>query len=81
MYKFINENQIERYKGGFIVYDEKIYTNPKEEMLRLAGYKELDEGEMPEYNPETQYIETSYEDGEEIKAIYTVKDIEFTEVE
>ena len=75
MYKFINQNQTERYKGGFIVYDNKIYTNPTEETLRLAGYKELEEAEMPEYDPETQYVETTYEDGENITVVYTVKDI------
>ena len=78
MYKFINENKIEKFKGGFIVYEGKIYTNPTEETLRLAGYKELDEGEMPEYDPATQYVEITYEDGEKIKVIYTVKDIENT---
>ena len=75
MYKFINENKIEKFKGGFIVYDGKIYTNPTEETLRLAGYKELVESEKPEYNPETQYLEVSYRDGTDITIIYTVRDI------
>ena len=78
MYKFISETAIKKYKGGFIVYDGKIYTNPTEETLRLAGYKELDEGEKPEYDPETQYLEPSYIDGENVTVVYMVKDIENT---
>ena len=34
-------------------------------MLRALGYKELVEKEIPEYNPERQYLSPFYEDGEE----------------
>ena len=65
-YKFINEHEIKPYKNGFIILDNKIYTNPKEETLLKAGYKELVTEDEPEYNPETQYIVLKYIDGDEV---------------
>ena len=75
LYKFINENQIKPYKGGFVVLDNKIYTNPKEETLKKAGYKKLAEVEKPEYDEQTQYLKTTYKDGEVITTVYEVCDI------
>ena len=82
LYKFISETEIKKYKGGFVVVDNRIYTNPKEETVRLAGYKELKDAPIPEYNPETEYLETTYVDNEDfITVVYTVKQIEVIENE
>lgn len=65
-YKFINENEVKPYKNGFIILDNKIYTNPKEETLLKAGFKEMVIEDEPEYNPETQYIVPKYIDGDDV---------------
>jgi hypothetical protein len=80
LYKFINENQIKPYKGGFVVIDNRIYTNPTEETIRKAGYKDLVESEIPEYDEQTQYLETKYIDGDVITTVYEVKDIPFMDI-
>jgi len=79
LYKFISETEIKKYKGGFVVVDNTIYTNPKEEIIRMAGYKELIDTPIPEYNPEIEYIVLTYQDGEKITPCYTVNQIEFME--
>lgn len=76
LYKFISETEIKKYKGGFVVVDNRIYTNPKEETVRKAGYKEFDKSPMPEYNEETEYIEGKFIDGDVITEVLTVKRIE-----
>ena len=76
LYKFINENEIKKYKDGFVVIDNRIYTNPSEETIRKAGYKELVNAPIPESNPDTEYIEVTYVDGDFITAVHTVKLIE-----
>jgi hypothetical protein len=76
LYKFINENQIKPYKGGFVVLDNKIYTNPKEETLAKAGYKELAGVEKPEYDEQMQYLKTTYKDGDIITPVYEVLEYE-----
>ena len=76
LYKFISENEIKKYKGGFVVIDNRIYTNPNEEIIKKAGYKELLDGPVPEINPREEYIETTYTNGKEITAVYTVKKLE-----
>ena len=81
LYKFINENRIEAFKGDFIVVNNRIYTNPKEEHIRMAGYKELVPSEMPTYDEETQYVATKYKDGDKIAVEYTVEDIPEVEEE
>jgi len=70
LYKFISETEIKKYKGGFVVVDNTIYTNPKEEIIRMAGYKELIDTPIPEYNPEIEYIVLTYQDGEKITPCY-----------
>ena len=72
LYKFINENEIQPYNGGFVVLDNRIYTNPTEEVVRKAGYKELVEVEQPEYDPEKEYFFLTYQDGEKITEVWTV---------
>ena len=75
-YKFINEYEVQPYKNGFIILDNKIYTNPKEETLARAGYKELVTEDEPEYNPETQYIVPKYIDGDVITQSWEIKEME-----
>lgn len=77
LYKFISENEIKKYKGGFVVVDNRIYTNPTEETVRKAGYKELVDAPCPEYDEATQYIETKYvDDADHITAVFTVHQVE-----
>lgn len=80
LYKFEN-GRLKKFNGGFVVYDNRIYTNPKEEIIRLAGYKDLMYGEEPEYDMETQYLmETYTEDDTKIYVGYEVMDIEIPEI-
>lgn len=81
LYKLLNENEIQKYKGGFVVVDNRIYTNPTEETVRKAGFKELADGPVPEINPAEEYIERTYTDGDKITAVYTAKKLEVTEDE
>ena len=77
LYK-IKNGRLKKYNGGFVVIDNKIiHTNPSEEIIRQAGYKNLYEDEQPEYDIETQYIERVYEDTEDaILVHWEVKEIE-----
>jgi hypothetical protein len=75
LYKLEN-GKPKKFKGGFVVYNNRIYTNPKEEVVRLTGYKDLVYGEKPEYNEETQYLNSVYtEDDNNIYVNYEVLDI------
>lgn len=77
LYKFINENEVQKYKGGFVVIDNRIYTNPTEITVRKAGYKRLAEVTPPEYDEATQYIDTKYVDNaDHITAVFTVHQFE-----
>ena len=76
LYKFINENTIQKYKGGFVVVNNRIYTNPKEEIVKKAGYKEVAKVQPPEFDSNIEYLTTSYVDGELITPVYEVKQIE-----
>ena len=73
LYKFISETEIKKYKGGFVVVDNRIYTNPTEETVRKAGYKKLINNPLPEYDEDYDYIETKYVDGDVITAEHTAK--------
>lgn len=76
LYKFISENEIKKYKGGFVVVNNRIYTNPTEEKIREAGYKELVEAPMLEINEDTEYVVERYIDGDVITLMYEVRTIE-----
>ena len=77
LYKFINENEIKRYSGGFVVIDNRIYTNPTEETIKKAGYKPLAEKEVPEYHESTQYVSITYTQTDDIiEPVYEVKSYE-----
>ena len=65
LYKFINENEVKKYDGGFVVLGGRIYTNPKEETLRAVGFKPIVKADMPEYDESSQYITSVYTDGTE----------------
>jgi hypothetical protein len=80
LYKFINENKIEKYSKGFVVLDHMIYTNPKEEHIRAAGYKDLVVEEQPEYDAETQYLAFKYVDGDVITKKWAVEEFEKEEI-
>lgn len=75
LFKFISETEIQKYKGGFVVIDNRIYTNPTEETVRKAGYKPLADVTPPEYNPETHYLSTIYKDGDVITPVYEIVEI------
>ena len=78
-YKFINEHKIEELKNKAIVVDNRIYSGDgifkDENILKKAGYKELVTADVPEYNPETHYVEKHYEDGDVITEVYEVIEI------
>ena len=75
LYKFINENKVEKFTKGFVVLDHMIYTNPKEDHIRAVGYKDLVIPEQPEYDPETQYLTFRYVDGDVITKEWIAEDI------
>ncbi len=76
LYKFINETEVEKYNGGFVVLDNRIYTNPTEEIIKKAGYKELVEVEQPTFDPEKEYLSLTYQDGDVITQVWTVHELE-----
>ena len=79
MYKVVNgqlQAAPETYRDG-----KKIITNfdKNKGQQKKYGYKELKEVDVPEYNPETEYLEViryEYtEDGEYIMPVYGVRPI------
>lgn len=78
-YKFINQHKIEQLKNKAIVVDNRIYSGDgifkDETILKKAGYKELVSAEVPEYNPETHYLDKKYVDGDVITEVYEVLEI------
>ena len=76
----LENGALKKFKGGFLVFNNRIYTNPTEETLRKAGYKNIQYGTVPDYDIETQYLEEVYtEDDTTIYVAYEAKDIEITE--
>lgn len=75
---YINEYSIRKQRKGEILYvDGKQIINPKEEDYLEAGYLPLTDSEIPEYDPEIEYLEITYEKREEdILIHYSVKEIE-----
>lgn len=63
----LTNNRLQKYNGGILKRSidnkiVKVISNPTEDDLRDFGYMELVlEKNIPEYDPETQMIETSYE--------------------
>lgn len=64
LYKFINENKIKQYDGGFIVLDNRIYTNPSSKTIKKAGYKSLKRVARPQYDKNNEYLKVTYQDTE-----------------
>ena len=80
LYKLEN-GMLKKFKGGFVVLDNRIHTNPTEETVRKVGYKDVVYGDMPEYDEATQYLQEVYtEDNTAILVSYEVVDIPLPEV-
>lgn len=80
MYLFIDENTIEHYEGEVLkryVGNRliKAISNPTNEQLTEFGYKHLCDSPIPTYDEKTQYIKTTYVDGEEITVVHEVLNI------
>ena len=58
-----------------------VITSPTDEMLKyIRGYKDVTDTELPEYDPETQYLETIYTETDTgITVTYEVKEMEVGE--
>ena len=79
-YRFISKTQIEEYDKKYVVIEveetEEVdgesrvvkrkvqISHPSKETLLKAEIKPLVEGYLPEYDENTQYLESYYEDGE-----------------
>lgn len=81
LYKIENK-KLKKFNGGFVVLNNRIYTNPTTEVVKMAGYKELVYGEKPEYNDELQYpVEIYTEDDSKIYVDYELIDIDYGDEE
>ena len=58
--KYINNKQIERYKG-YVIIDGTTYAN-NEEKAREVGFKDLVVDEQPTYDTETEWLDYEYEE-------------------
>ena len=72
--KYINNKQIERYKG-YVIIDGITYAN-NETKAREVGYKDLVIEEQPTYDEQTEWLDYEYEDGEVITQKWVVMPIE-----
>ena len=80
LYKIVG-GMPKKYSGGFVVLDNRIYTNPTDEVIRKAGYKPMIADEEPMYDGETQYLEKVYEDTEEaILVHWEIREQEVVEI-
>lgn len=80
LYKIVG-GMPKKYNGGFVVLDNRIYTNPTDEVIRKAGYKPMITDEEPIYDGETQYLEKVYEDTEEaILVHWEIREQELVEI-
>ena len=72
--KYINNKQIERYKG-FVIIDGVTYANNIEK-AKEVGYKDLVIEVQPEYNPEIEWLDYEYIDGDVITQVWVIMPIE-----
>ena len=72
--KYINNKQIERYKG-YVIIDDTTYAN-NEAKAREVGFKDLVIDEQPTYDVETEWLDYVYENGEVIEQKWEVMPIE-----
>lgn len=63
LYK-IKDNRLVKFNGGFVVLNNRIYTNPAEEVIRKVGYKDLSYDEKPEYDETTHFLVQEFEEQE-----------------
>ena len=57
-----------------------VVSNPSDERLEYEGYHKVIETDPPEYNQETQYIQSTYvNDGEYIRQMWEVIDLTVAE--
>lgn len=80
--KYINEYNVKyaNYKK-ILKYDNKQVINPRDEDFEKAGYKHLEIEEEPNFNIETEYLQTYYlEENDKIIQKWEVKKIEESEV-
>lgn len=64
--------------GQLVVEPKKVViANPEESLLKTyLGFKDYEEDDVPDYDPEVQYVEVTYEDTEtKVIKHYTIKDI------
>ena len=64
--------------GQLVVEPKKVViANPEESLLKTyLGFKDYEEDNVPDYNQELQYVESTYEDTEtKVIKHYTIKDI------
>ena len=64
--------------GQLVVEPKKVViANPEESLLKTyLGFKDYEEDDIPDYDPEVQYVEATYEDTEtKVIKHYTIKDI------
>ena len=79
LYKLEN-GMLKKFKGGFVVLNNRIHTNPTEETVRKVGYKDVVFADEPEYDEATQYLAEVYtEDDTTYYVSYEVRDIEIPE--
>ena len=78
--KYINNKQIERYRG-YVIIDGITYANNIEK-AKEVGYKELRIDEQPTYDEQTEWLDYEYEEKVRvIKQHWVVMPIESEEVE
>lgn len=64
--------------GQLVIEPKKVViANPEESLLKTyLGFKDYEEDNVPDYDPEVQYVEVTYEDTEtKVIKHYTIKDI------
>ena len=64
--------------GQLVIEPKKVViANPEESLLKTyLGFKDYEEDNIPDYDPEVQYVEVTYEDTEtKVIKHYTIKDI------
>lgn len=80
--KYINETTVKYANYNRILeYNNKQVINPRDEDFEKAGYKHLEIEEEPNFNIETEYLQTYYlEENDKIIQKWEVKKIEESEV-
>lgn len=81
MFGKLNNGKLEKFNGFFLIKGESVIANPRDTDLLDAGFKEIQETDLPEHT-EYQYIETGYTElNGKIVEVHTVQDKEVHEQE